>query len=195
MAAMGEPREEERIRVTASRYAQQFPWLDDALFEAYISLLQTLRVHAVAIERYLGSTGQPKPISAPRHTVLRALFFAEGYRLSQTEASREVGVSPTNITNLVDGLERDGLVTRSTMPGDRRAKYVQLTDAGLEFCSSFIPAVAEFMASVFKDLNPDELARFNELRRASGTACGVAIWPRTARWPPAIPSPEEPLPT
>jgi DNA-binding MarR family transcriptional regulator len=155
--------EEERIRRTALRYTQQLPWLSSSAIEAYISLLHTMRVHSVAIERYLSALGQPKPISSARHTVLRTLYFADDYRLGQNELSREVGVSRTNITNLIDILERDGLVTRAMNPADRRTNDVQLTDAGFDFCSTFIPAVAEFMASMLADLSESELAQLNAL--------------------------------
>ncbi|MEV5572217.1 MarR family winged helix-turn-helix transcriptional regulator [Spirillospora sp. NPDC052269] len=37
---------------------------------------------------------------------------------------------PSNVTGIVDGLERRGLVTRQPAPGDRRVKHVVLTDAG-----------------------------------------------------------------
>jgi DNA-binding MarR family transcriptional regulator len=163
LTAAEDQSEEERIRGTASRYTQHLPWLSSAPIEAYISLLHTLRVHSVAIERYLGALDQPKPISSARHTLLRTLYFADDHRLSQNELSREVGVSRTNITSLIDILERDGLATRAMNPADRRTNYVQLTEAGFDFCSTFIPAVAEFMASVFADLSKSDLARLNEL--------------------------------
>ncbi|MGA4539204.1 MarR family winged helix-turn-helix transcriptional regulator [Uniformispora flossi] len=39
---------------------------------------------------------------------------------------------PSNVTGIVDGLERRGLVIRAPAPGDRRVKHVVLTDAGQE---------------------------------------------------------------
>ncbi|MFC5183499.1 MarR family winged helix-turn-helix transcriptional regulator [Actinomadura harenae] len=39
---------------------------------------------------------------------------------------------PSNVTGIVDGLERRGLVTRRPAPGDRRVKHVVLTEAGEE---------------------------------------------------------------
>ena len=163
MATPNDRPEEERIRETAVRYAHHFPWLKEGPIEAYVSMLHTLRLHTVAMERYLSSLGQPKPISGPRHTILRTLYFAAGHRLSQNEISREVGVSRTNITNLIDALERDGLVDRAMNPVDRRTNYVQLTDEGVQFCATFIPAVAQFMASMFEDLSERELSQLNEL--------------------------------
>ena len=155
--------EEDRIRETSLRYVQHFPWLAGAPIEVYVSLLHTLRVHAVAIERYLSAVHQGKPLSAARHTVLRTLYFADGKRLSQNEMSRELGVSRTNITHIIDGLERDGLVNRAANPTDRRANYIELTGAGIEFCSSFVPTVAQFMASMFEDLTDREQADLNAL--------------------------------
>jgi DNA-binding MarR family transcriptional regulator len=163
MESVNDPADEERIRTTAARYADRFPWLSLDSLEAYVSLLHTLRLHMVAIERHLTALGQPKPISSARHTVLRTLYLAPAYRLSQNEITREIGVSPTNITNLIDVLERDGLVTRSMNPGDRRSNHIELTPAGIEFCSAYIPAVAGFMASMFADLSDDELEQLKTL--------------------------------
>jgi DNA-binding MarR family transcriptional regulator len=42
----------------------------------------------------------------------------------------EFGVAPRTITDIVDGLERDGLVTRHADPADRRASLVGLTGEG-----------------------------------------------------------------
>jgi MarR family 2-MHQ and catechol resistance regulon transcriptional repressor len=155
--------EGERIRETAQSYAEHFPSLDSAAIEVYVSLLHTLRVHSVAIERYLASLDQGKPLSAARHTVLRTLYFADGKRLSQNELSGELGVSRTNITHIIDALERDGLLVRVTNPSDRRSNYIELTPQGVTFCSSFVPTVAQFMASMFEDLSEPELAELNRL--------------------------------
>jgi DNA-binding MarR family transcriptional regulator len=40
------------------------------------------------------------------------------------------GLAPRTVTELVDTLERDGLVERRTDPSDRRARQVHLTPAG-----------------------------------------------------------------
>jgi DNA-binding MarR family transcriptional regulator len=37
---------------------------------------------------------------------------------------------PSNVTGIVDGLERRGLVTRQSDPADRRVKHVVLTEEG-----------------------------------------------------------------
>jgi DNA-binding MarR family transcriptional regulator len=42
----------------------------------------------------------------------------------------EFGLSPHSITDIVDGLERQGMAERRPDPTDRRAKLVAITDAG-----------------------------------------------------------------
>jgi len=54
-------------------------------------------------------------------------------RLGEVPVSRygaELGLARSTITNLVDRLERSGLVARVASPGDRRVTLVRLTPAG-----------------------------------------------------------------
>jgi DNA-binding MarR family transcriptional regulator len=54
-------------------------------------------------------------------------------RLGEVPVSRfggELGIARSTITNLVDRLERAGLVARVASPGDRRVTLVRLTAAG-----------------------------------------------------------------
>jgi DNA-binding MarR family transcriptional regulator len=50
--------------------------------------------------------------------------------MTQRRISDALRCSPRNVTGLLDGLERDGLVARNAHPTDRRATIVTLTDAG-----------------------------------------------------------------
>ncbi|WP_106396845.1 MarR family winged helix-turn-helix transcriptional regulator [Actinocorallia populi] len=61
----------------------------------------------------------------------QALLLAN---LSAPTPMRELAVwlscEPSNVTGIVDGLERRGLVARRPYPADRRVKYVVLTEEG-----------------------------------------------------------------
>lgn len=46
------------------------------------------------------------------------------------DLAERLSVTKRNITTLVDGLEHDGLATRSPHPTDRRSKLVELTSKG-----------------------------------------------------------------
>jgi DNA-binding MarR family transcriptional regulator len=46
------------------------------------------------------------------------------------ELAEWLSCEPSNVTGIVDGLERRGLVTRQPDPADRRIKHVVLTEDG-----------------------------------------------------------------
>ncbi|MFB4305415.1 MarR family winged helix-turn-helix transcriptional regulator [Actinomadura sp. GTD37] len=58
---------------------------------------------------------------------------------------------PSNVTGIVDGLERRGLVTRRSAPDDRRVKHVVLTEAG-ELKRRELRSSAQALATTFFDL-------------------------------------------
>ncbi|HSA79453.1 MAG TPA: MarR family transcriptional regulator [Geminicoccaceae bacterium] len=65
----------------------------------------------------------------PRFDLMAALERApEG--LTMGELSHRLMVSGGNVTSIVAGLERDGLVCRRSPPADRRTSYVTLTEQG-----------------------------------------------------------------
>jgi DNA-binding MarR family transcriptional regulator len=59
--------------------------------------------------------------------------------LSQTELSRELIMHRSNVTGLVDRLERRGLVERKDAADDRRAYRVVLTDEGSALLDQILP--------------------------------------------------------
>jgi DNA-binding MarR family transcriptional regulator len=62
------------------------------------------------------------------HQVLAAA--ARGGAATQLALAQHLGVDRTVMTYLLDDLERAGLVARRPDPADRRARRIQLTDAG-----------------------------------------------------------------
>jgi len=65
----------------------------------------------------------------PRFDLMAALERAPD-GLSMGELSRRLMVSGGNVTSIVGGLERDGLVCRRQPESDRRTTYVTLTERG-----------------------------------------------------------------
>ncbi|MFY9941518.1 MAG: MarR family transcriptional regulator [Desulfobacterales bacterium] len=67
-------------------------------------------------------------LTSPQSGVLRALF-TQG-PLSSTELSRRLFVTPSNITGIIDRLEKKGLVERLPKARDRRVTMITLTPQG-----------------------------------------------------------------
>jgi len=65
-------------------------------------------------------------LTPPQAQLLRQL----GEPLPMVGAAERLHCDPSNITGLVDRLERRGLVERKTVAGDRRVKQLELTDEG-----------------------------------------------------------------
>ena len=67
----------------------------------------------------------------PRFDLMAQLERTAG-GLRMNELSRQLMVSGGNVTGITDQLEREGLVVRTSCPGDRRAFTVKLTLTGLK---------------------------------------------------------------
>ena len=82
-------------------------------------LVGNLRAHTTTVAAEAGlSPGQ-----------LRALVTLQAPAPMRELATR-MACDPSNVTGLVDGLERRGLVTRQPHPEDRRVKQLVFTDEG-----------------------------------------------------------------
>jgi DNA-binding MarR family transcriptional regulator len=66
------------------------------------------------------------------YEALLVLSRAEDERLKRVDLARNVMLTPSGITRLLQGLEDAGLVERASCPTDLRVTYAQLTDAGRE---------------------------------------------------------------
>jgi DNA-binding MarR family transcriptional regulator len=73
------------------------------------------------------------------------------------------GCDPSNITGVVDGLERKQLIRRTEKPGDRRVKLLQLEPKGSAVCSALINQLTDKNNYIFSKLNADEIAQFTAI--------------------------------
>src|ERR1043165_5597653 len=77
--------------------------------------------------RVMGAHG----LTLSDYDVLVQLARAPQHKLRNIELANAVVLTRSGVTRLVDGLEKDGLVTRASCPSDKRGTLVQITDAGL----------------------------------------------------------------
>jgi len=105
---------------------------------------------------------------------LYVLSRAEGGRLKRVELAHLLLLSPSGITRLLEGLERAGLVRRTTCPTDLRVAYAELTPEGrerLEAAScAHVGSIRELMEEHFSGDELDELGEM--LGRLPGVAEG-----------------------
>ncbi|NVB41092.1 MarR family transcriptional regulator [Pseudenhygromyxa sp. WMMC2535] len=93
-------------------------------------------------------------MTAPRMRLLGALRMLGPRKMGAVGA--HLGIKKANVTALVDGLERDGLVRRVKHPRDRRATILELTQAGDELSAALYDEYEAGVAGVFEVLTRSE---------------------------------------
>ena len=73
-----------------------------------------------------------------------------------------LGVSPRNVTGLVDALEESGYVLRQPHPSDRRAIIVSLTELGVRTMADMESEHRALSTTIVADLAEDDVARLEQ---------------------------------
>jgi MarR family 2-MHQ and catechol resistance regulon transcriptional repressor len=98
--------------------------------------------------------------------VLEALYHLGS--LTQGEISAKVLKSGSNMTTVIDNLERDGLVRRERDTQDRRLIHVHLTDEGCGKVEAVLPGHVAALVEELSVLSPKEQETLGELCRKLG---------------------------
>jgi DNA-binding MarR family transcriptional regulator len=150
------------LRTSAQRYQEELAGADVDAIEAHLALIRAHRMHRTAAGRHIESLGLDVSMTGARFTLLLTLYFSRDNLLAQNEISKELSVSRTNITNLIDGLERDGLVERVPNPADRRVSYARLTSSGESLVVSLLPEMTTLMEDATRGFSKDEKVMFKD---------------------------------
>jgi DNA-binding MarR family transcriptional regulator len=138
----------ETIRLVASRY----PELEPASTAAFVLLLRVASDLMAAAEDYLARYG----LSMGRYTVLMLLYRVIDVPQNPCELARRAGVTRATMTGLLDGLEREGLISRKTVPDDRRMLEVELSAKGKKFLESVMPGYFRLIRRSMAGLSQSE---------------------------------------
>ncbi|MEH2260769.1 MarR family winged helix-turn-helix transcriptional regulator [Nostoc sp.] len=90
------------------------------------------------------------------YDVLLTLKESPEHCLRLSELAQKTLLSRSNLTHLVDRLEKAGLLYRKSCPSDRRGTYAVLTEAGLEMQQKMWKAYSEGIAEYFGCYLDDE---------------------------------------
>jgi DNA-binding MarR family transcriptional regulator len=101
-------------------------------------------------------------ITLPRFDLM-AQLEREPDGLSMGELSRRMMVTGGNVTTIVDQLEKEQLVQRQSLPGDRRAYRVSLTPAGRKAFSSMATAHEGWVVELLSPLSARQQEQLHKL--------------------------------
>lgn len=130
----------------------------DALVFAFLSV-------ADVVEHRLEAAVDPTGLSLAKLAVLHVLAEADAPLPLSDLAARQHCVR-SNITQLVDRLEKDGLVRRRPDPGDRRGVLAELTPAGEQAHTRGVQALAAAQRAFVTTLGPGRAAGLQNALKA-----------------------------
>jgi len=131
---------------------------------AYVKLLRASRAVLARVEKRLAAEG----LTLTQLGVLEAVLHRGP--LTQRQLGRKVLTSPGNLTDVLDKMEKRGLVRRLRDAADRRMVRVDLTDAGRSLVEQLFPLHAGDIAAAMSGLDSADLRRLGDLLRTLGMA-------------------------
>ena len=88
---------------------------------------------------------------------LRASATIPSEKSTAATVARHLGITAVGARQHLNGLEKQGLIRRQPVDGDRRAKQIALTAAGQEQAAHVDKLVQEFRSDILKDISEDDL--------------------------------------
>lgn len=135
-----------------------------------LRLVEEFAAFGPAYVRWVKSRMPEGGVSYARMRLLSALRC--GGPKIMSGLSGELGVTPRNVTALVDALEEEGLVRRRPHPTDRRATVIEMTPQGERTCGKRYEEHPAAVAEVFDHLSEEDqrelLRLLGRLREALG---------------------------
>lgn len=108
-----------------------------------------------AYMKWVGLQMRTAGVTYPRMRLIGALQMSDGPRI-MSDLGEELGVTPRNVTKLVDALEEEGLVRRKPHPTDRRATVIELTQKGMRTAADTFEEHLAAIGTLFEDLDEDD---------------------------------------
>ena len=105
-------------------------WGDDPVpsMSAATSIMRAQQIRLARLNERL----KPFDLTFPRYEALMLLYYSRRGALPLGKMGDRLQVHRTSVTNIIDGLERSGFVTREPHERDRRTTLAALTDKGRE---------------------------------------------------------------
>jgi DNA-binding MarR family transcriptional regulator len=91
-----------------------------------------IRAHATLSRELSARLVADHGLTINDYEALLHLSHAENQAMRRVDLAERLMLTPSGVTRLLDGLERDGWVTKGLCDSDARVTYAVLTDAGRE---------------------------------------------------------------
>lgn len=128
-----------------------------------LEALGALRLAAKQIHDSMERFAEAQGLSESRLRVLMRLYHSPNRQLPLGALADELNVTPRTMTDVVDVLERDGLVKRVADSGDRRSVLAVMTGAGVSRIDAVHRDVDVAQAAVARGFTSEQLVQLRHL--------------------------------
>jgi DNA-binding MarR family transcriptional regulator len=156
---------DERVAEGVRQYTELLESADPLAIAVQLLLWQANHAQFIANSRAIDALNLPVSITGSRLGIMRTLYCAPGKRMALGELSRAAGVSPTMVTNLINGLVKGGMVRRIGSSSDRRVSVAELTEAGEETFHKVLPVMSRRMTEACASFTQAEKEQLLSLLR------------------------------
>jgi DNA-binding MarR family transcriptional regulator len=137
---------------------------------AMMAVTSVMRAQQILLNR-LNLALEDVGLTFARYEALMLLYFTRSGSLPLGKMGDRLQVHPASVTNLINGLERDGLVTRTPHPSDRRTTLATITSRGREVADAATEALHEIRFGT-APLDDEQLRAITEVLRAARQGAG-----------------------
>ena len=95
--------------------------------------------------------------------VMMSLWEEDGLKV--IELGKKAGLEPSTMTGLLDRMERDGLVSRTMDPRDRRVLRIYLNETGRNVRDPVLKVIDDVLADVFAGISKEDISHTKNLLR------------------------------
>ena len=138
--------------------------------DAMAAATSITRAHQILLKR-IDATLEPFGLVFSRFEALALLSFTRTGAMPMGRMGERLQVHPTSVTNTVDRLEAEGLVTRIPHPTDRRTTLVEITPGGRTLVATAAAALGD-VAFGLNGMETPGLAAITSSLRSLRSAAG-----------------------
>lgn len=109
------------------------------------------------INNEISSYLQPFNLTPGKLNILMTIKHqGKDHGISQVEVSKHLIVTPSNMTKLIDKLEKEKLATRSALAGDRRVNIIRITARGSQLLNEVWPDYTAKLKTLYAVLDNEK---------------------------------------
>ena len=122
-------------------------------------ILRLARLLRISVNNFIQGVGED--ITIMQWYVLFKLHEKDGQ--FQTELTDNILNDRPNMTRILDGLVKNGYVTRNPYPKDRRKYLIMLSEKGRDVTQRILPLLVDHRKFIYDRISPEELQSFDEI--------------------------------